>query len=97
MSQKPDKSNRGEVEILPPENEEPSYGRVFYSAGRGTVKIVKLGPFGSALLALALGLALMLGFLFLGGMLMILIPLLAIGGVGAYLASRFGLLDRLPR
>ena len=97
MSQNPDKSTRGEIEILPPESEEPSFGRVFYSSGRGNVKIVKLGPLGGAFLALAMGLILMLGFLFLSGLLAILIPLVAISGVGAYIASRFGLFNRLPR
>ena len=97
MSQKPDNLNKGEVEILPPEREEPSFGRVFYSSGRGNVKIVKLGPLGGVFLALAMGVMLMLGFLFLGSLLAILMPLVAIGGVGAYLASRFGLFNRLPR
>ena len=95
-SEKPE-TPRGEVEILPPESEEQYLGRVIYSSGRRGVKIVKLGPLSSAFLALAIGLTLMLGFLFLGGLLAILIPFLAISGVAAYLASRLGLFNRLPR
>jgi len=97
VTDQPDKFERGEVEILPPESEERVFGRVFYSSGRGSVKILKLGPLGGAFLALAIGLMLMLGFLFLSGLLAILIPLLAISGVAAYLASRLGLFNRLPR
>ena len=88
---------KGEVEILPPEDEQPAFGRVFYSSGRGTVRVFKLGPFSGAALALATALMMAFGFLFLSGMLMLLVPLVLFGGVGAYLASRFGGFGRLPR
>ena len=88
---------KGNGEILPPLDEEPMAGRVFYSSGHGTVKIVKLGPFGAIMLMLAIGLILAFGFLFLGGVLMLLIPLLLVGGAAAYLAGRLGAFNRLLR
>lgn len=55
---------RGRIEILPPEDDQPSSGRFSYSTGYGTIKIVKLGPFASVLLALAVGVVLLCGFIF---------------------------------
>jgi len=86
--------SKHEVEILPPLKEDRGF---YYSTTRGTVKIVRLGPLGSLAVALTVGLVLALGFLFLSGMFLLLIPVVLLGGVGAYLAGRFGGFGRLPR
>jgi len=78
---------KGHVEILPPENEHAPSGGFAYSHGYGTIKIVKLGPVGSALLALAIGLMLIFGFLFLSGALLLLLPVLALLSLGAILSG----------
>jgi len=88
---------RSDGEVLPPVGEESVSGRMFWSTGRGTVKVVRLGPLGALGVMLSIGLLLALGFMFLGGLLMLLLPLALIGGAGAYLANRFGVFNRLPR
>ncbi|MGA8171620.1 MAG: hypothetical protein WB816_12435 [Methylocystis sp.] len=87
-----DNSNRvetpkGRVEILPPEDQESPPGRYDYSTSYGTIKIVKLGPFGSVLLALGLGLMLLCGFIFLSGALLFLLPLVGLLAAGAALSG----------
>ena len=78
---------RGRVEILPPEDDQPSSGRFSYSTGYGTIKIVKLGPFASVLLALAIGVVLLCGFIFLSGALLFLLPIVGLLAAGAALAG----------
>jgi hypothetical protein len=78
---------RGVVEILPPEEPRSSNGRVFYSTGHGTIRIVKLGPFASVLLALAVGLVLLAGFVFLSGALLFLLPIVGLLMAGAALSG----------
>jgi len=87
-----DNSNRveapkGRVDILPPEDDQSPAGRISYSTGYGTIKIVKLGPFASALLALAIGLVLVFGLIFLSGALLFLLPILALLAGGAALSG----------
>ena len=81
---------RGRVEILPPEDEQSSSGRFSYSTGYGTIKIVKLGPFASVLLALAVGVALLCGFIFLSGALLFLLPVVGLLAAGAALSGLLG-------
>ena len=81
---------RGRVEILPPEDDQPSSGRFSYSTGYGTIKIVKLGPFASVLLALAVGVVLLCGFIFLSGALLFLLPVVGLLAAGAALSGLLG-------
>jgi hypothetical protein len=80
----------GRIEILPPEDEVHSSGRIFYSSNFGSVKIVKLGPLASAAVAVGALAALALGFVFLSGALLLLIPLTLILGALAFLSRGFG-------
>jgi len=85
---------RGDIEIIPP-GEDPrddyaASGRIWISTGGGEVKFVKLGPFGALMLGLGM-LALMgLGFFFLTSLFLILVPVMAVLGVGAYFAGLVG-------
>jgi hypothetical protein len=81
---------RGPVEILPPEGDQPSSERHSYSTGYGTIKIVKLGPFASVLLALAIGVVLLCGFIFLSGALLFLLPIVGLLAAGAALSAFLG-------
>ena len=80
---------RGRVEILPPEDDQSSSGRI-YSTGYGTIKIVKLGPFASVLLALTVGVVLLCGFIFLSGALLFLLPVVGLLAAGAALSGLLG-------
>ena len=80
----------GRVEILPPEDKLHSSGRIFYSSNFGSVKIVKLGPLASAAVAVGALIVLALGFLFLSGALLLLIPLTLILGALAFFSRGFG-------
>jgi hypothetical protein len=82
-------SFKGDVEILPPEDGRASSGGYAYSFGHGTIKIVKLGPLASAFVGLAVCGALFLGFLFLSGALLLLLPVLGLLIVAAALAGIF--------
>jgi hypothetical protein len=79
---------RGRVEILPPEDDRSSSGR--YSTGYGTIKVVKLGPVGSVLLALAVGVVLLCGFVFLSGALLFLLPIVGLLAAGAAVSAFLG-------
>lgn len=81
---------RGRIEILPPEDDQPSSGRFSYSTGYGTIKIVKLGPFASVLLAMAVGVVLLCGFIFLSGALLFLLPVVGLLAAGAALSGLLG-------
>jgi hypothetical protein len=97
VAQQPDRLPPNKVEILPPASGDQSFGHVFYSSERGTVKIIRLGPLGAIAMMLAFGLMLVFGLLFLSGMLLILFAALVILGTGAYLANRLRGFRRLPR
>jgi len=79
---------RGEVEILPPEDRASPWGDAVYTTKRfGTVKIVRLGPVGGALLGLGLLLMMTFGFLFLGGVMLLLLPIAGVLTLGAVLSG----------
>lgn len=90
MAQQPDRIPPDKVEILPPASGDRSFDQVFHSSGRGTVKIIRLGPLGAIAMTLAFGLMLGFGLLFLTGILFILFAGLVVLGTGAYLANRLG-------
>lgn len=86
--------DRREIEIIPP-GEEPrddyaAWGRIWISTGGGEVKFVKLGPFGALMLGLGMLALIGLGFFFLTSLFLILVPVAAVLGVGAYLAGLVG-------
>ena len=79
---------RGDVEILPPEDRKGAWGDSVYSTRHfGTVKIVRLGPVGTALLGLGLMGMMTLGFLFLGGLMLLLLPIVGVLTLGAVLSG----------
>lgn len=81
-----------EIEIIPPGEEfrEETVSRIWISSGGGEVKFVKLGPFGSVMLGLGLLLALGVGLFFLSGLFLILVPVAAVLGLGAYFSGLLG-------
>ncbi|PWB83750.1 MAG: hypothetical protein C3F11_04945 [Methylocystaceae bacterium] len=81
---------RGSVEIIPPHAETRSSSRIWIATGSHRVKVVKLGPLGSILLAFGFALALALGFIFLTGAFLVLIPVVAVLGAIAYLTGASG-------
>lgn len=81
---------RGQVEIIPPGPEARGSSRIWISTGSHRVKVVKLGPIGSALLALALLVALAVGFIFLTGVFLVLVPIVVVLGAIAYLTGASG-------
>ena len=86
--------DRRDIEIIPP-GEEPSdddavSGRIWITTGGGEVKFVKLGPFGALMLGLGMLFLLGLGFFFLTSLFLILVPVIAALGVGAYVAGLVG-------
>ena len=86
-SERPERP-RGEVEILPPDNRNGPWGDAVYSTKRfGTVKIVRLGPVGSALLGLGLLSMMTFGFLFLSGVMLLLLPIAGVLTLGAVLSG----------
>ena len=79
---------RGEVEILPPEDRNGPWGDAVYTTKRfGTVKIVRVGPVGGALLGLGFLLMMTFGFLFLGGLMLLLLPIASVLTLGAVLSG----------
>lgn len=89
QSPQPEKPS-GEVEIIPPHVETQASSRIWISTGSHRVKVVKLGPIGSALLALGLAIALALGFIFLTGVFLVLVPVVLVLGAIAYLTGASG-------
>ena len=86
-SQKPE-TPRGEVEILPPEDRSGPWGGGVYTTRQfGTVKVVRLGPVGGALLGLGFFGLLALGLLFLSGMMLLFLPLAGLLTLGAVLSG----------
>lgn len=86
--------DKREIEIIPP-GEEPedfnsSSSRVWISTGGGEVKMVRLGPFGGLMVGLGVLLFLGLGLFFLSGLFLILLPVTAVLGLGAYFSGLLG-------
>lgn len=89
---------RGDIEIIPP-GEEPrrdreegfAQSRIWISSGAGEMKFVRLGPVQSLLLGVGLMALLGLGLFFLSGLFLILAPVVALLGAGAWVANRLGL------
>lgn len=82
-----------EIEIIPPDEVEDvssSSSRIWISTGGGEVKFVKLGPFGTLVAGLATLALLGLGFFFLSGLFLILLPVAAVLGAGAWLSGLIG-------
>ena len=86
--------DKREIEIIPPGQEADSSSsassRIWISTGGGQVKFVKLGPFGTLVLGLATLALLGLGFFLLSGLFLILLPIAALLGVGAWLSGLIG-------
>lgn len=81
---------RGSVEIFPPDAEDESPSRIWIASGSRRIKIVKLGPVTGALAALAVAAILLLGFAFLTGALVILVPIAGLLALGAWLSGVLG-------
>lgn len=85
-----------EIEIIPPGQEAPrrdpfsGQSRIWIGNGAGEVKFIKLGPFQSLLLGVGLLAILGLGLFFLSGLFLILAPVVALLGVGAWLSGLIG-------
>lgn len=79
---------KGEIEIIPPGEDDDASSRIWIAAGSRRIKVVKLGPFGSLLLTLAGGLFLLLGLAFFTGVFLILAPLALLLAGAAYLTGR---------
>ncbi len=75
---------RGPIEIIPP-GEERTSSRIWISTGSRQFKIVRLGPIGSTLLALALIILSAIAFVFLTGLFLIIVPVLVAFAIVAYL------------
>lgn len=86
--------DRRDIEIIPPgedsRDDYPASGRIWISTGGGEVKFVKLGPFGALMAGLGLLCLLGFGFFFLTSLFLVLVPVAAVLGVGAYLAGLVG-------
>ena len=93
MSQKHETDRPAEIEILPPEREGGerlrSRTRIWIGGTEG-VKVIKLGPFGSALLALAGAVVLALGLIFFASAFLVLLPVALVIGAIAYLTGAAG-------
>ena len=86
-SERPERP-RGEVEILPPENRSGPWGDAVYrTRSFGTVKIVRLGPVGGALLGFGFLGLITLGFLFLSGLMLLLLLIAGFLTFGAILSG----------
>jgi hypothetical protein len=78
----------GEIEIIPPGVERGRSGsRIWISTGTNRVKVIKLGPIGSFVAALAMLVALALGFIFLTGVFLVLVPIVTVLGAIFYLTG----------
>lgn len=93
MSQKlpPDAEKpSAEVEIIPPGARTDAGSRIWISTGSHRIKVIKLGPIGSILMALAFAVALALGFIFLTGVFLALVPIVLVVGAIFYLTGASG-------
>jgi hypothetical protein len=85
--------DKREIEIIPPDEEDnfsASSSRIWISTGGGEVRFVKLGPFGTMVAGLATLALLGLGFFFLSGLILLLIPVAAVLGLGAWFSGLIG-------
>ncbi len=88
--ERPFETPKGPIEILPPrEDERPISSGFVYSSGFGRVKIVKLGPLASLALFVAICAAMTLGFVFLSGALLFILPIAGLLAAGAALSGLF--------
>jgi hypothetical protein len=79
---------RGEIEIIPPGEDEDASPRVWIASGSRRIKVVKLGPFASLLTMLAGGLFLLLGLAFFTSVFLVLAPIAFLLAGAAYLTGR---------
>ncbi len=86
----PEDDESGRVEIIPPDAPYRDQSRVWIASGSHRVKIVKLGPLGSLLMAIAIGLVLLLGLAFLTSAFLILVPIVALLAAAAYISGKLG-------
>jgi hypothetical protein len=84
--------DKRDIEIIPPgeEPEDVAASRIWISTGQGEVKFIRLGPFGSLMVGVGILLLLGLGLFFLSGLFLLLVPVVALLGAGAWVANRLG-------
>lgn len=80
---------KGRIEIIMP-GEEHSAIRVWVATNSNAIKVVKLGPLQSFAVLVGLLIFLWLGFLFMSGVLLIMVPLVIVIAAGAYLIGLLG-------
>ena len=78
------------IEIIPPDAPYRDHSRVWVASGSHRIKIVKLGPFGSLVMAIAIGLVLLMGLFFLTSAFLILVPVVALLAAAAYISGKLG-------
>jgi hypothetical protein len=81
---------KGEIEIIPPGEDDDASSRIWIASSSHQIKVVKLGPFGSILLTVAAGLFLLLGIAFFTSAFLILAPIALLLAGAAYLTGRLG-------
>lgn len=82
-----------EIEIFPPSSPSPPRSGVrsrVWIAGTDGVKVIKVGPVGSILLALAFAVIVALGFIFLTSAFLVLLPVVLALAVISYLTGASG-------
>ncbi|MBY6244024.1 hypothetical protein [Methylosinus sp. Sm6] len=78
-----------EIEILPPPPRSGTRSRIWIGGTKG-VKVIKIGPVGSVLLALAFAVILALGFIFLTSAFLVLLPVVLVLAAISYLTGASG-------
>jgi hypothetical protein len=79
-----------EIEILPPPPPRSGTRSRIWIGGTKGVKVIKVGPFGSLLLALAFAVILALGFIFLTSAFLVLLPVVLVLAAISYLTGASG-------